>query len=95
MSWLTKLRRCAKVLGEPKMIPHARGKIAMNARWVPGIITGDLMKYDDIGGSGYLGVSLIDGVPWHSANPVVLGTFEEFLASGMTFPEWAKKRSGT
>ncbi len=70
------------------------GKIALCSRGIPGIITerdARSVMYDG-GKSGiaYVGIALTTGRPWSSRKPIILGTFAEFVASGLSWKEWAE-----
>lgn len=42
----------------------------------------------------YVGVGLLDGKPWSSRIPTMLGRFSDFLRSGLSFQEWVRRGTG-
>jgi len=42
----------------------------------------------------YVGANLFTGTPWASRQPTMLGTFEAFVESGLTFATWVQLREG-
>ena len=60
-----------------------KGKIALCSRGIPGIITSDekLPSSYKEGADYWPGVSLVDGSPWGSSKPNVIGTIAE-IADG-------------
>ena len=72
-----------------------KGQIALCSRKIPGIITSDervpsQRKY----GTDYVpGVNLLTGEPWGSSDPIILGTFAELMASGLSVKDWIRSRT--
>lgn len=71
-----------------------KGKLALCSRGIPGVITlaepKSINYPDGRSAVAYVGISLTTGKPWSARSPIILGTFEEFVDSGMSWEEFKK-----